>query len=283
MLDNYRRKPAPAMNLGLGAARGSVVIRVDGHATLAPDYLRRAVDALEATGADCVGGVLQSEGDTFTGRAIALAMSSHFGVGGAAFRSGGAGETDTVAFGAYRRDVFDRIGGFVEDIDRGEDDEFNSRLRDSGGSIVLVPELRATYTVRGDLRALARQYFGYGRAKPAVLYLHPRQVRPRQMAPAAFVVALLGSGVLAITGKSGAIKILATVYTLAATIVSFSLAQRHDMRIYPALMSAFACLHVSYGMGFLAGWVGLAGRILTRTARRSGAHQSMEAPQTPRD
>jgi glycosyltransferase involved in cell wall biosynthesis len=276
LLDNPRRRPAAAMNLGIDAARGSVILRVDGHAALAPDYVRRCAAALEEQDADCAGGVLESEGDTYMGEAIALAMSSRFGVGGAAFRVGGAGPVDTVAFGGYRRDVFERIGRFAEDIDRGEDDEFNYRLRDAGGVIVLVPEARVRYTVRGDLPSLWRQYFGYGRAKVEVLRRHPAQAQTRQLAPAAFVAVLGYAAIAAIFGGKGPIKTLVGVYTLAATIASLVLAVGHGGRRFPPLPAIFACLHVSYGLGFLTGVLGLAG-IRARSAR-SGTREGREAP-----
>ncbi len=277
LLQNPRRRTAAGLNIGLAEARGEVIVRVDGHATIAPDFLSRSVAALDETRADCVGGVIESEGDTYLGRAVALAMSSRFGVGGASFRVGGEGPVDTVAFGAYRRDVFDRIGGFAEDIDKGEDDEFNYRLRDRGGTIMLVPGIRSRYTVRGDLRAVWRQYSGYGRAKPEVLRRHPAQARPRQLVPAAFVGALGASMFAAILGRADALKALLGVYTLAATIASLVLVPRHGWRHVPPLPVVFACLHIAYGCGFVAGCVGLAARTLTRTAR-SGALSSTEAP-----
>ncbi len=278
LLQNPRQRTAPALNIGLRAARGEVITHVDGHASVAHDFIRRSVEALEQTGADAVGGVIDSEGDTPLGEAIALAMSSRFGVGGAAFRVGGEGAADTVAFGAYRREVFDRIGGFAEDIDKGEDDEFNYRLLDAGGTIVIVPGIRATYTARGDLRGLWHQYFGYGRAKVQVLRRHPAQARLRQLVPGLFAGALGVSAILALFGEKRAFRYLVRVYTLAATTASFALARRHGWRHLPVLPPIFACLHVAYGLGFLAGLLGLAGRVLTRTARPPGARQSTEAP-----
>jgi glycosyltransferase involved in cell wall biosynthesis len=279
MIDNPARKAAAALNIGLAEARGSVIVRIDGHAALAPDYLRLAVAALHASGADCVGGVLESEGDTYVGRAIAAAMSSRFGVGGAEFRTGGAGgQVDTVAFGAYQRRVFDILGGFREDIDAGEDDEFNYRLRDAGGVILLLPEMRAKYTVRGTLRGLWRQYFAYGRAKPRVLHAHPSQVQARQLVPATFVVALLGFSVLAIFGSRNALAALVGVYTLAATIASSVLAVQRGTRLFPPVVIVFPCMHIAYGSGFMAGLLGLASRLLLRTSAAAGAHQSTEAP-----
>jgi glycosyltransferase involved in cell wall biosynthesis len=267
LLQNPRYKTAAGLNIGLADARGEVIVRVDGHATIAPDFLSRSVDALFETHADCVGGVIESEGDTYLGRGIALAMASRFGVGGASFRVGGEGPVDTVAFGAYRRDVFDRVGGFAEDIDKGEDDELNYRLLDHGGTIMLVPGIRASYTVRGDLPSVWRQYAGYGHAKPEVLRRHPAQARLRQLAPAVFVATLGAATFAAILGHTGALKGLLRVYTLAATIASLALVPRHGWRRLPPVPVVFACLHIAYGYGFLAGCVGLAGRILTRTVR----------------
>lgn len=278
LLENPRRKPAAALNIGLGHARGDVIVRVDGHAALAPDYVRRCVHALEDSAADCAGGALRSEGDTYAGRAIALAMSSRFGVGDAGFRVGGeGGEVDTVAFGAYRREVFDRIGGFAEDIDRGEDDEFNYRLRDAGGIILLVPDAHASYTVRGDFQGLARQYFGYGRAKPEVLRRHPAQARWRQLVPATFVAALGFTTLRALGGQPRPLRALLSLYTFAVTVATASAARGHGWRYLPPVGAAFACLHVSYGAGFIAGVMGLARGHAADTAR-PGAHQSTEAP-----
>jgi glycosyltransferase involved in cell wall biosynthesis len=276
LFHNARRIPAAAMNIGIDMARGDVIVRLDGHAAFDPEYVRLCVDALYASDADCTGGALISEGDSYMGAAIALAMSSWFGVGGAAFRVGGSGPVDTVAFGAYRRSVFQRIGNFADDIEGGEDDDFNYRLRDAGGLILLVPQARVHYTVRGSLGALWRQYFRYGRAKPNVLRRHPSQLQSRQLAPAAFVGALSYTGFAAIFGRTGGLKLLVGVYTLSATLTSLVLAIRHGWRRFPPLPAIFACLHVSYGLGFFAGVLGLAGDRV-RSAR-SGAREGREAP-----
>jgi succinoglycan biosynthesis protein ExoA len=277
LISNLQRKTAAGLNIGVRHARGDVIVRIDGHASMARDFIRRSVGALAESDADCVGGVIESEGEGRIGGAIALAMSSPFGVGGVAFRVGGAGEVDTVAFGAYRRDVFDRIGEFAEDIDKGEDDEFNYRLRDNGGRILLLPSIRSRYTVRSGFGALARQYFAYGRAKPEVLRRHRAQMQPRQLAPAAFVLGMGSAVLLSLSGKTGALKTLGGVYTLVATIASLALARRRGWRFLLPLPIAFVCLHVGYGLGFLAGLLGQAGRIFARTAR-SVARQSTEAP-----
>ena len=230
------------------------------------------MSALERSNAECVGGVISSEGDTWFGRAVARAMSSRFGVGGAAFRTGSEpGATDTVAFGAYHADVFENIGGFAEDIDHGEDDEFNYRLLDTGGVILLDPRIRATYTVRGDIASLWRQYFGYGRAKPEVLRRHPAQARIRQLVPPAFVGAL---ALAAITGRTAGwrpfLEIAAT-YAAAISVVSVFTGRREPQTM-PALPFAFACLHVAYGAGFFVG--------VTDVLRHTLVHAAEDARRT---
>ncbi len=273
LIENPRRVPAAAMNTALGYARGEVIVRLDAHAAAAPDFLTRSISALESSGADCAGGVIESEGDTAFGRAAAIAMSSRFGVGGASFRTGGdPGATDTVAFGAYRAEVFGRIGGFAEDIDRGEDDEFNYRLLDAGGMVLLDPRIRATYTVRGDLPGLWRQYFAYGRAKPEVLRRHPAQARARQLVPPAFVGAL-ALAALSVPGSGWRpLARIAGAYAVAVAGASIA-AGRDEPAMLPRLPLAFACLHIAYGAGFFAGAGDLLRRHLVRTAedaRRTG-------------
>jgi glycosyltransferase involved in cell wall biosynthesis len=277
MVQNTRRKPAAAMNLGLADARGDVIGRVDGHAALASDYVSRGVAALLDTGADCAGGVIESEGDTFVGRVVALAMSSRFGVGGASFRTGGEGPADTVAFGLYRRDVFDRIGGFVEDIHQGEDDEFNYRLLDSGGRIVLVPELHARYTVRGSLPGVWRQYFGYGRAKVEVLMRHPSQARPRHLAPVALVVALGMSTVARGWPGKGLRRSIIGSYASGVALASVNIAARRGWGLLPVLPAAFVSLHVPYGLGTIAGIAA----VILQLARGSTPEEAREGLQTP--
>jgi GT2 family glycosyltransferase len=278
LLDNPAGSAAAAMNIGLREARGHVIVRLDGHAALAPDYLPHAIAALDGSGADCVGGVLDNEGDTFIGRAIAAAMSSRFGVGGAAFRTGGGpGRVDTVAFGAYRRRVFDILGEFREDIDAGEDDEFNYRLRDAGGVILLDPRLRATYVVRGDLRGLWRQYFAYGRAKPRVLRLHPSQVQARQLAPVALVSGIGAALFVAAFGTARPFKLVSGVYAIGVTAASVITAARRGVGLLPVLPAAFATMHVAYGLGFAAGAMTLARRLGRRDESRS-TPENTEAP-----
>jgi cellulose synthase/poly-beta-1,6-N-acetylglucosamine synthase-like glycosyltransferase len=254
ILDNPARKTAPGLNIGLEAARGEVIVRVDAHAEVAPDFLSQSIAALRETDADAVGGPIESVAEGLVGEAIALAMSSPFGVGNAAFRYSRRPQyTDTVAFAAYRRDVFERIGGFAEDIDFGEDDEFNYRLGDAGGRIFLSPTIRSVYHTRSSLPALFRQYRAYGRAKVQVLRRHPAQARLRQFVPASFVGVLGGLSLASpfVRPLRRALPLVMGLYLLATVAASLQIASTRGWRYAPVLPIAFACLHVSYGLGFL--------------------------------
>ena len=264
LLDNPARITPAAFNIGLRQARGEVIILVGGHCEIAPDYVQRCVKILGRTGADCVGGPVVPMGESFTARAIALAQSSPFGVGGVAFRTrmNYAGYVDTVPFGAYRRQVFDRIGFFDEELVGGEDDEFNFRLRQSGGRIWLDPSIRSVYYPRRGLRRFWQQYFQYGFCKVRVIQKRKGIPSWRHLVPGAFVLALGGSVLLAfLTNQPLWALSVALPYTV-ANIMASLWAARRDWKVLPLLPAAFAILHLAYGLGFLWGllWWGVISR-----------------------
>jgi succinoglycan biosynthesis protein ExoA len=253
------RGNAPAgFNAALRQARGEVIVMLGARARPAANFLYTSVRALQESGADAAGGVVTGEAAGLQAEAVALALGSRFGVGGARYRYAfQAGEVDTLNYGAYRREVFDRIGGFDETMDNVEDDEFNYRLRAAGGRLYLSPEIRCRYRVRPSILALARQYARYGYPKVRVLRRHPRQMQPRQFAPALLVGGLLLTGLAALANRYArpAFGLLFGAYTLASLTVSLRLSLRHGMRYLPLLPVAFAAMHFSYGAASLAGAV----------------------------
>lgn len=255
IVENRGKHTARGLNLGLAFARGDVIARVDAHAAVEPDYLRESVAALHRSNADVVGGPIRTLGEGRAGEAVALAVSSPFGVGNAVFRYSQHEQwTDTVAFPAYRRDVFDRVGPFAE-IEGGEDDEFHYRLVDAGGRLLLTPAIRSTYYARRSYWELARQYFGYGQAKVVVLSRHPRRTRVRQLVPSAFLLALIASAIVALFGGllMLPLAVIGTAYLASCLIVSLILGQRHGWRHALRLPLAFVSMHLAYGLGFLTG------------------------------
>lgn len=260
IVDNPQRIVATGLNLAIRAAQGEIVIRVDGHCEVASDYLRQCVTLLEKGSAECVGGPLDTVGETYVARVVATAMSSTFGVGGATFRVGTTKQklVDTVPFPAYRREMLRSLGDFDEELVRNQDDEYNYRLRESGGRILLSPEIRSRYYSRANLRGLARQYFQYGFWKVRVMQKHPRQMRPRQFVPGFFILGLILVTLVSAFVNRGwvAAAIYLAVYVLANLIASLvAAASRSQWAILPLAPVAFAAIHFAYGLGFLVGLV----------------------------
>jgi len=194
LVDNPRMIVPSALNLGINNATGKYILRMDGHAKAAPDYIERCVEALESNDAAGVGGPIISVNDSDTGKAIALAMSSPFGVGNSRFRTSDNQEcyVDSVAFPAYKKEIFDEVGLFDEELVRCQDDEFNFRIRHYGGKILLTPKIKSWYYPRSGFKKLWRQYFGYGFWKVRILQKHFWMMQLRHFVPAAFVMTLLG-------------------------------------------------------------------------------------------
>jgi GT2 family glycosyltransferase len=212
------------------------------------------VHYLSTREADCVGGAIENIGEGFWGQAISLAMSSPFGVGDAHFRySHRERYVDTLAFCAYRREVFDKIGLFDEKLVRNQDYELNYRLRKAGGKILLTPAIKSRYYTRASLRRLWSQYFQYGLWKVQMLRMHPRSVRIRQLVPPLFVLALLLSGALSAISSLAAwvFALVVASYLSLSLAFSFSIAAHKGWRYLPILPVIFACLHLSWGLGFL--------------------------------
>lgn len=267
VVDNPDRIVPVSMNLALARATGDVIVRVDGHCVVAPDYLRRCIDALRATGDACVGGPMDTVGETATAVSIAAAQSSRVGVGGVSFRtSQKAAHVDTLAFGAYRREVFERIGGFDETLVRNQDDELNLRLTRAGGRIWMDPTIRSTYFSRGSLQGLWRQYHGYGFYKVAVMRKHRTVPSWRHLVPATFVAATAAGAVASIARRSpwpiAAVAAPYAAVVAAGTAEALRPGTAPDPDRDPApsirpatVAAAIVTMHAGYGLGF---WSGLA-------------------------
>jgi succinoglycan biosynthesis protein ExoA len=264
LIDNPRRIAPTGMNLGIESARGEIIVRVDGHCEIARDYVRRCVEHLESGEVDGVGGPLETIGETFSAKAIAMAMGSAFGVGGSAFRTkrNTTMLTDTVAFPAYTAGVIRRSGRYDEELVRNQDDEYNYRLRKLGARILLAADVHCKYYSRGSLSSLWRQYFQYGFWKVRVMQKHPRQMRLRQFVPAGFVSALIAALVASIFfhGAGWVFLLLLGSYVIANILASFAAAGTSKTSMLLLLPPVFFVLHFSYGVGFILGLIRFANR-----------------------
>jgi len=256
MLDNPRRIQPVALNIGIGAARGEILVRMDAHVVYPPNYITDLVAALLETGASNVGGVLVTvpANETAMARAIAVAMSHPFGVGNSLFRIGVRKPhwVDTVAFFCCRRETFERVGLFDEEA-LDEDSDFNARLIQSGGRILLVPNVVCHYYARGSLRHIARMAYQYGYSKPFVIRKLGQVKTLRQLVPPGFVLTLAATAILSPWIHAARLLFATTValYLLPVLACSLSIARKSGWRTAAALPLVFPVLHLSYGFGFL--------------------------------
>ncbi len=267
LLHNPQQIQAAALNLGILAASGEILVRVDGHTMIAPNYVSECVRLLTQDAADNVGGLMRPQGTTYVGQAVALATSSPFGAGDAKFHYAAQAQyVDTVYLGAFWRKTFDRIGLYDPAVHINEDYELNYRLRQAGGRILLSPTIQSTYVPRASLPALWRQYFIYGRQKVRTLRKHPESLRWRQAVPPLFVLTFFGSLGLSLvfTPLHRLFSLVSWLYLLANFVASTIVARRGGWRYFPILPLTFATIHFAWGTGF---WAGLF-QVLTGRAKR---------------
>lgn len=256
VLDNPARIQPSALNVGIRAATGDILVRMDAHAVYPRNYIGDLVAALQQTGADNVGGVLITEPVTETpmGKAIAIALSHPFGVGNAYFRIGAQQSrwVDHVAFFCCRRETFERVGMFDEK-QRDEDSEFNARIIRLGGRVLLVPTVVAHYFARGTVGQVARMFYHYGYSKPLVVRKLGRIATARQLVPPAFLLTLILSA--ALEPWVGAARLVfgatAAAYLLAVLGCSVSAGRKAGVRTIGAVALVFPVVHFCYGGGFL--------------------------------
>jgi succinoglycan biosynthesis protein ExoA len=253
---NPRITQAAGWNLGIDEARGNIVSIVSAHCELAPDYVSTAVETLERTGADMVGGLMRPIGEGKLAEAVAIATSTPFGVGNARFHFTNVEEdVDTVYMGFCRRDTYQRLR-FDEEMVRDQDDELSYRLLDEGGRIVCNPRIRSFYRNRSTFQSLWKQYYEYGYWKVRVMQKHPRQIRIRQLIPPAFVAAVGGSLLLAPVAAAARLARAGILGTYGIANIGASLAAgRSKPPMPPYLPLTYVVLHVAYGSGYLAGLV----------------------------
>ncbi len=252
-----------ANNVAIKASRYPVVARVDGHALIPPEYLRVAVSTMQQTRADDVGGIMAAEGVTPFEKAVAWAMTSRAGVGSSRFHTGGRpGPADTVYLGVYRRSALEQVGAYDESYLRAEDWEMNHRIRQAGGLIWFQPRLRVTYRPRATVRALATQYFHYGRWRRVVAREHAGTINLRYLAPPVTVLVMALGLVAGLAGLAAGVSapglswlslgfLIPAAYLAGVLAVTATAARAVSRRVLLSLPAALVTMHVSWGLGFL--------------------------------
>ena len=260
LIDNPDRTVPYALNKGIRQSKGDVIIRLDGHCDYPSNYISLLVRYLYELNADNVGGVWHTmpANDTAECHAIAIGSSHPFGVGGSEHKIGSKEikQTDTVPFGCYKREVFERIGYFDEDLIRNQDDEFNARLINHGGKIFIIPELVINYTSRDCMSKMRKMYYQYGLFKPLVNKKLGAPATIRQFFPGLFVVGLVIGGLLSCFSKvilTLYLSVLALYLAISLCIGISKAIQYHKPALVWYMPYTFLNIHISYGIGYLHG------------------------------
>ena len=267
LLNNPERIVPYALNKGLEAAKGEVIMRLDAHCTYPTNYISELVRYLYQLNADNVGGVwnTQPAKDTPICQAIAFASSHPFGVGGSMHKIGASKimETDTVPFGCYKREIFDKTGLFDTDLVRNQDDEFNGRLLNLGGKIYLIPQVIINYTARDTLCKMRKMYYQYGLYKPLVNKKLGAPATVRQFFPILFLLGLTIGGVVCMIWP-----LLLHFYTsvlllylfIGIVVGSMGAIRAHQPLLALLMPYVFFNIHMSYGIGYLVGIFNVLGK-----------------------
>lgn len=259
LLDNPGLYVSPGLNDAIVQTKSEFLIFIDGHCEIASDYVSNCVLHLLNDDIDCVGGPIETIGENTIGQAIAIAMSSYFGVGWSAFRvmKDKTMLVDTVPFPAYSKLSVEKTGFFDNELVCNQDDEYNFRLRKLGGKILLASDVRSRYYCRNSLSALWSQYYRYGYWKVRLLQKYPRQMSLRQFVPPIFVASVISSAFLVFFTSQGWALLIVIMgsYIIANLIASFSIFSYQGWKRFFLLPIVYTILHVSYGLGFLIGFV----------------------------
>ncbi len=261
LLDNPKRIVPTGLNIGIRVAQGEVIIRLDAHAIYPDNYFSALVDKLFALNADNVGGLCRTlpAKDTPMCEAIAAALSSPFGMGDSHFRIGTNKEmqVDTVPFGCFRREVFDKIGYFDEELVRNQDDEFNGRIIKFGGHIYLIPSVVIDYYGRDSIGKVSKMFYQYGLFKPLVNKKLGNPASVRQFFPFFFVLGLIIGLILSLVSTFFRILYIAVLALYIFLAAYYSIRQVKGLKKIFLLIGTFFVIHVSYGWGYLRGMIKL--------------------------
>jgi glycosyltransferase involved in cell wall biosynthesis len=245
-----------SMNLGIRSSVGEIIVRADAHNVYPQDYVESCIKFLQQTGADNVGGPWRTVpgGETFGARLVAAVLSSRFGVGNSHFRtSSHEGYVDTVPFGTFRRNLFDRVGFFNEHLVRNQDNELNARIRKAGGKIYLTPALTTNYFAPATFVKLLRQTYKNTKWHFFTLRQMRSSLGIRHLLPAGFVLGLCLLALLAFPDTQARFGLVAILLVYFLTASTFAMRTDAPLAVKLALPFAFFAFHICYGAGTVAG------------------------------
>lgn len=261
VLNNPHKIVPYAMNIGIAASSGKYIVRLDAHADYAVDYISKCVYYLDTIDVDNVGGVAETKANGFVGECIAKMLSSKFGVGNSQFRTdGNSGYVDTVPFGAFRREVFSKYGGYDERLVRNQDNEMNYRIRKNGGKIYLADDIHFSYYCRDSIQGIADMANKNGMWNVITMKFCPGSMGIRHFVPLVFVLSVIGLAILGIFKNYFWLLLVAELILYCALDLYFSIRKSNSLKEIGLMFILFPVFHVSYGIGSIKGIAKLFGK-----------------------
>lgn len=263
ILDNEKRIIPSGVNVGIRAAKGDYIVRLDAHSEYPTDYISKCIETLNNTEADNVGGIVIATNEGFIGEVNAIVQSSKFGVGNSKFRfeDAKADYAETVPFGAFRRETFEKFGLFDEELERNEDNEFNYRIRKNGGKVYLNPEIKVIYHNRDTISGFLKMAFSNGKWNIITLFKSPGAMSIRHFIPFTFVMSLIMFPFLiklpSIYGKLMKKLFIAEITLYMALNIVFSLKDslKKGKKYFLPLIGMYPSFHIAYGLGSVFGLI----------------------------
>jgi glycosyltransferase involved in cell wall biosynthesis len=261
LIDNPRGLTTMGLNECIRQSKSEIIIRIDAHSEPAESYFKRGVEILQEQKADLVGGIMDARGKAAFQSAVAWAYTSRFGIGGANFHVGGAaGEAESAYLGIFKKSALDRVGGYDEEIIRGEDWELAQRIKKTGGLVWFSPELRVVYWPRGTVAKLAKQFMATGIWRGDLTRRDPSGASRRYWIPPLVVFACV-SGIFSVMYGNVAGILPTAIYLLGVTFLA-TVARNMSPKQRLAIMIALPVMHFSWGIGFWRGYfIGAKGKL----------------------
>lgn len=259
LLTNPRRIQSIAFNIGVQNSSAPYIVRLDAHALYKPYYIEGCMKGLEGDPKrGNVGGQwdIQPQNDSLWATTNAILNHSKFGIGGASYRVGAqAGNVDTVPFGSFPRTMIEKIGGMRDDLPRGEDNEFNSRIKKAGYDIYFDPAIECVYYARPTLKASCKQMYANGESIGHLFYVDRESIGLRHLVPLLFVVGIICGVLLSFVWLPFFFALLAglCLYFTCDLLASVMAAKEHGWKYLLPLFIMFFCVHISYGWGTIVG------------------------------
>ena len=279
VLENPNRTVPYAMNIGIAHSRAEIIVRLDAHAEYPPNYIRLSVETLLTKDCDNAGGVCETRGRGFMGGAIAAMLSTPLGVGNSSFRIANEDKyVDTVPFGCWRRELFDRIGGFDERMTRNQDNELNHRIRKNGGKVYMNHNIKVIYYCRDTIPGIMKMGFQNGTWNVITMVLVPGSMGVRHFVPLAFVLSTLGLLLLTLlTGSwlfGGLLLLEWGAYLLLDVFYAYTIAKEIGWAAFPVEVILYPLFHFAYGFGSLRGITRLPEFLKREKEKRQGQKES---------